>query len=186
MKHVPNLLSALRLALAPVLFVLLWRHEYGAALVGVAVAGLADGFDGWVARRFDASSRLGEYLDPLADKVLLSGTFLTLALDGDIDRWLAVLVLGRDAGILLFGSGAFLFTKSLRKFPPSIWGKASTTAQVAFVLVLVAHLAGAPDELLVTLGKWSTVALTVWSGIDYLWRGLSMTRQLARTPADSI
>lgn len=177
MKHVPNLVSALRLALAPVLFVLLWRHQYGAALGLIVVAGVADGLDGWLARRFDAGSRLGEYLDPLADKVLLSGMFLTLALEGDMEMWLAALVLGRDIGILLFGAGAFLFTKSLRTFPPSDWGKASTTAQVAFVLALVSRLAGLADEPLVTALKWWTVILTVWSGLDYLWRGFRMTRQ---------
>ena len=105
-KLIPNLLSAARLALAPYLFWLLWRREYGAALAVCFVAGVTDGLDGFAARKFSAFSRLGGYLDPIADKVLLSGAFLTLALDGAIERWLAVLVLGRDAAILLFAAGA--------------------------------------------------------------------------------
>jgi cardiolipin synthase (CMP-forming) len=176
-KHIPNLLSLARLAMAPFLFLMLWRHEYGTALALIVLAGITDGLDGLFARRLAAASRLGAYLDPIADKVLLSGTFLTLALDGGIQKWLAVLVLGRDAGILLFAGAAFLFTKSLRSFPPSIWGKASTAAQIAFVLAVVMHYAGFRMELLVMALKWLTVALTAWSGIDYLVRGVAMAGQ---------
>jgi len=173
MKHVPNLLSLARLLMAPYLFLVLWRREYKLALVVIVVAGITDGLDGLFARRFGASSRLGAYLDPIADKVMLSGTFLTLALDGAVEKWLAVLVLGRDAGILLFAGAMFLFTKSVRKFPPSIWGKASTAAQILFVLALASHLAGFVGEPVVTMLKWLTVVLTAWSGLDYLRRAIS-------------
>jgi cardiolipin synthase (CMP-forming) len=169
LKHLPNLLTLARLVLAPFLFLELWRREYRMALVLIAIAGITDGLDGLLARRFNSSSRLGEYLDPIADKVLLSGSFLTLALDGAIETWLAVLVLGRDAGILLFAAAAFLFMKSRRSFPPSIWGKASTLAQILFVLVVVSHFAGYASLTLVTLLKWLTAGLTVWSGLHYLW-----------------
>jgi len=180
LKQIPNLLSLARLAMAPFLFLLLWRHEYGAALALIVAAGMTDGLDGFFARRFAAGSRLGAYLDPIADKVLLSGVFLTLALSGGIEKWLAALVLGRDAGILLFAGGAFLFTKSLRSFPPSIWGKASTAAQIAFVLAVVMHFAGFRMEVVVMALKWLTVGLTVWSGIDYLVRGVAMAGQETR------
>jgi cardiolipin synthase len=174
-KQLPNLLSALRLALAPYLFVLLWRRDYLPALAICIVAGVTDGLDGLLARKLGAHSRLGAYLDPIADKILLSGAFLTLALDGAIEIWLAVLVLGRDALILLFAAGAFLFTKSTRDFPPSFWGKASTAAQIVFILALILHLAGladatlfaAPFAAIVTLLKWLVAALAVWSGLDY-------------------
>jgi cardiolipin synthase len=169
-KHLPNLLSLARLLLAPYLFWELWRREYGVALAVIAIAGVTDALDGLLARRLNAASRLGSYLDPIADKVLLSGAFLTLALDGAMETWLAVLVLGRDVGILLFAAGAFLFTKSVRRFPPSIWGKASTAAQILFVLALVMHFVGYADLVVVTILKWLAVALTVWSGIDYLRR----------------
>ncbi len=173
MKHVPNLLSLARLLMAPYLFLVLWRREYKLALVVIVVAGITDGLDGLFARRFGASSRLGAYLDPIADKVMLSGTFLTLALDGAVEKWLAVLVLGRDAGILLFAGAMFLFTKSVRNFPPSIWGKASTAAQILFVLALESHLAGFIGEPVVTMLKWLAVVLTAWSGLDYLRRAIS-------------
>ncbi|MGH9648596.1 MAG: CDP-alcohol phosphatidyltransferase family protein, partial [Bryobacteraceae bacterium] len=79
-QRIPNLLSLARLASAPLLFVLLWRGHWGWALWAIALAALTDALDGFLARRFDAKSRGGEVLDPIADKALLSGGFLALAL----------------------------------------------------------------------------------------------------------
>jgi cardiolipin synthase len=169
LKYLPNLLSVARMAAGPYLFWLLWQREYGPALALILVAGISDGLDGFLARRFAATSRLGAYLDPIADKVLLSGVFLTLALDGAVERWLAALVLGRDAGILLFAVCAILLTKTRRSFPPSMWGKASTVAQIAFALALISHFVGYASLPLVEALKWLTVALTAWSGLHYLW-----------------
>ncbi len=167
MKLIPNLLSAARLALAPYLFLLLWRREYGMALAVCFIAGVTDAFDGMLARRWKASSRIGAYLDPIGDKVLLSGSFLTLALDGAIAKWVAVLVFGRDALILLLAAAGFLLT-NIRSFPPSWWGKASTTAQICYVVALLAHFCGFFPMALVELGKWIVVVLAIWSGLDYL------------------
>jgi cardiolipin synthase len=180
-KHIPNLLSAARLALAPYLFALLWRRQYALALAVCVVAGVTDGLDGLLARRLQVSSRLGAYLDPIADKILLSGAFLTLGLDGAIEWWLTVVVLGRDVMILLFVGGAFLFTR-IRSFPPSIWGKASTAAQIAFIAVVLAHFAGYAAGFLVTGMKWLTAALACWSGAHYAWAGLSMARGVRERP----
>ena len=162
MKHVPNLLSLARLALAPYVFVLLVRREYRTVLVLFAIAGLTDFLDGLAARKFGSTSRLGAGLDPVADKVLLSGTFLTLALTGAIETWVAAVVLGRDVLILVAAVVLYL-AKSRRSFPPSIWGKISTLVQIAFVLVIVGQVGGA---IFIAL-KWTTVALAVVSGADY-------------------
>src|SRR5262249_55901559 len=108
-RVIPNLLSAARLAIAPFLFAVLWRREYGLALALCVIAGISDGLDGMLARRLGATSRFGAYLDPVADKILLSGAFLTLALDGAIEKWLAVLVFGRDVLILLLAVCGFVF-----------------------------------------------------------------------------
>jgi len=184
-KHIPNLLSAARLALAPYVFVLLWQRKYAWALAICFLAGLTDGLDGLLARRFQVASRLGAYIDPIGDKVLLSGAFLTLALDGAIERWLAVVVLGRDVMILLFVAGAFLLTP-IRSFPPSIWGKASTAAQIGFIMVLLAELAGFTagftGAFLVTVMKWVTAALACWSGAHYAWVGWWMIRGVRERP----
>ena len=162
MKHLPNLLSLARLALAPYVFVLLVRREYRTVLVLFAIAGLTDFLDGLAARKFGSTSRLGAALDPVADKVLLSGTFLTLALTGAIEAWVAAVVLGRD--VLILAAAVVLYlAKSRRSFPPSIWGKISTLVQIAFVLVIVGQVGGA---IFIAL-KWATVALALVSGADY-------------------
>src|SRR6202166_4182562 len=99
------------------------RREYGAVLIWFLLSGITDGLDGWIARRWNVQSRLGAMLDPIGDKLLLSGSFLVLALDGAMEKWLAVLVLGRDVVILLFAAGLLLFSKKKADFPPSWWGK---------------------------------------------------------------
>ena len=172
MQYLPNLLSFARLALAPYIFALIWRGEYGTVLLLFVVAGITDGLDGFLARKFAASSRLGAYLDPVADKVLLSGSFLALAMRGTIDTWVASLVIGRDVLILLFACGIFLLVRSRREFPPSFWGKASTVVQILFVLAVTGHFAGFLNVTLVVILKWLTVAFTAWSGIDYALRVL--------------
>jgi CDP-diacylglycerol--glycerol-3-phosphate 3-phosphatidyltransferase len=176
LKHFPNFLSLVRLLAAPYLFWLLWEREWGAAILVMVLAAITDGLDGFLARRWKTSSRVGEMLDPIADKILLSGSFLTLALNGSIAPWLAVLVLGRDALILLVAAGALLLSNTIRRFPPSIWGKASTVAQIAFIVAWVGHGAGWAPAVLVELGKWIVAALTLWSGIDYAFRVVRLKR----------
>jgi cardiolipin synthase len=175
-KLIPNLLSISRLALAPYLFVVLWRREYGLALVLCLIAGVTDALDGVLARRLNANSKVGAYLDPIGDKVMLSGAFLTLALDGAIEKWLAILVFGRDILILLLAGAAFAFTK-IRSFPPSWWGKASTTAQIAYVLALMAHFCGFLSVGWPNFGKWCVAGFAIVSGIHYLWIAWSMARR---------
>lgn len=150
------------MVLAPFVFALLIQREYRTVLVLFAIAGLTDFLDGLAARKFGSTSRLGAALDPIADKVLLSGTFLTLALTGAIETWVAAVVLGRD--VLILAAAAVLYlAKSRRSFPPSTWGKISTVVQIAFVLVIVGQVGGAVFIAL----KWATVALAVVSGADY-------------------
>jgi cardiolipin synthase len=166
-RHIPNLLSIARLAMAPYVFTLIWRREYGMVLIFFVLAGITDGLDGLIARRFQANSRAGAYLDPIADKVLLSGSFLTLALDGAIEARVAYLVLGRDLLILLFAAGVMLSSRVPPSLPPSIWGKVSTAVQIAFVVALVTHFVGFAQSGLVVALRWMTVAFTILSAVDY-------------------
>jgi cardiolipin synthase (CMP-forming) len=112
---------------------------------------------------------VGALLDPVADKVLLSGSFLTLGLKGAIPLWLMAIVLGRDFMILGFAIVALL-RKTRRDFPPSVWGKASTAAQIAYVLFAVGHAAAITPLIVATILSWISGTLTVWSGVDYLRR----------------
>jgi cardiolipin synthase len=169
LKQVPNLLTAARLLAAPYILYLLWTGEYGTALVWFSIASATDVLDGFLARRFQAGSRLGALLDPVADKVLLSGSFLTLGLKHAIPFWLMAIVLGRDLMILSFAIAA-LARKTRGDFPPSVWGKASTAAQIAFVLFAVGHEANLTPLIVATVLGWIAATLTVWSGIDYFGR----------------
>jgi len=169
LTHVPNLLSAARLLAAPYILYLLWIGRFRSALVWFAMAAATDALDGYLARRFKAGSRAGALLDPVADKILLSGSFLVLGLRSIIPFSLTIFVLGRDLMILGFAVVA-LARKTRREFPPSVWGKASTAAQIAYVLFAVGHEARLAPVALVTILGWITFALTIWSGIDYARR----------------
>ena len=166
MKHLPNLLSLARIALAPYVFILQWHHRYAAVLWMFAILGITDVVDGYLARRFNATSRIGAYIDPVADKLLLSGMFLVLAYTGVIETWLAVVVLGRDVLILLAAAALYLFTKR-RNFPPSPWGKISTFVQILFVMFAIGHLAGIVTITPVTFLKWCAVGMVLASLADY-------------------
>ncbi len=169
MKHVPNLLTAARLALAPYLFLLMFQHRYRTIIPLFIIIGITDVVDGFLARRFGASSRLGAYLDPIADKVLLSGTFLVLALTGAIGWWIAAVVLGRDV-IILAAAGILYLAARRRNFPPSPWGKISTFVQIVFLCFQIGFLAGIAVAPAVSALKWLTVALAVASLAHYARR----------------
>jgi cardiolipin synthase len=166
LKQLPNLLTAARLLAAPYILYLLWTGEYRTAIVWFSVASFTDVLDGFLARRFQAGSKIGALMDPVADKVLLSGSFLILGLKGIIPLWLMAIVLGRDLLILGFAIVA-LARKLRRDFPPSVWGKASTAAQIAYVLFAVGHEASITPLIVATILAWIAATLTLWSGIDY-------------------
>lgn len=175
--NVPNLLTLVRLLLAPVVIAEILLGHHWTALAVFAAAAATDGLDGAAARHFRSTTQTGAYLDPIADKCLLSGVFLALAVAGIVPWWLVALIFGRDLYILL-GAATVLFRTSVRRFPPSLWGKAST-----FVQILTAVSWMARDALqLQTLDAfarvmlWPCAALTVLSGMHYTWRGLRMAR----------
>jgi len=180
MKHVPNLITALRLVLVPFIWKLLWDREYERALALGAIASISDAVDGWVARKFSATSKIGAYMDPVADKLMLSGAYLIFGLDRVVPAYLTWIVLGRDVLILLFAAGVYLFTK-IRDFPPSRWGKLSTLIQILTALIiLVNHGSIIFDLITYKLERWMTwlcSAMTVWSAIHYLW--LAIERLMA-------
>jgi cardiolipin synthase len=167
LRYVPNLFSAARLLLAPYIFWLMWHRQYGQVIAWFIFCGVTDGLDGWIARKWNAQSRLGAMLDPIGDKLLLSGSFLTLALSGAMPKWLAFLVLGRDAVILLFAGFVLLLSKTKREFPPSWWGKSSTVAQICYIVALVGHLAGYFPKILPQFGELCVLIYLVISSVDY-------------------
>jgi cardiolipin synthase (CMP-forming) len=153
MKYVPNLLTILRLLLVPWIWKLLWDREYE-WVIGVGfVASMSDALDGWIARKFSATSKLGAFLDPIADKLMLSGAYLIFGLDRVVPWWLPWIVLGRDGFILLFAAGAYFFTK-VRDFPPSRWGKLSTLIQILTALIILINRSIIFDVITYKLERW--------------------------------
>jgi cardiolipin synthase len=173
---VPNELTFLRLAFLPFFIIAI---KYGAFEWGLGIlvlASLTDGLDGFLARTLDQRTALGAYLDPIADKLLMSSSFFVLALKGNIGWWLAILVLGRDV-LLLVACAVILITVGYRPFPPSIWGKATTFFEVLLiVVVLVQAITGSKFLLNVQqLNGYLVAALVVISGLNY---SIVVSRQL--------
>ena len=108
--------------------------QWTRALILFFAAGLTDVIDGFLARRFGQPTRVGAYFDPIADKILLVAIYIALGAAQAIPRWMVALVFGRDFLILGMAAYGLLFT-SVRKFPPSVWGKISTFFQIAAALV---------------------------------------------------
>jgi cardiolipin synthase len=171
-----NALTLARLAAAPWLWFWIVTHRDLPALMLCLGAGLTDGLDGWVARRFRCVTRAGAYLDPIADKILLATVFLALGLAGAVGWWVVALIFARD--LLIVGVAGVLYLRALlRDFPPSVWGKASTLFQISLALATLAERAWGwrPDAS--RWLTWGVVALTVWSGVDYALQAARRVRR---------
>jgi cardiolipin synthase len=166
--NLPNTLTVVRIFLVPVLLHLLVQERYGATLVVFAVAGFTDGLDGYIAKRWNLSTRLGAVLDPLADKLLVVSSVVLLALQARLPLWLAAVVVGRDVVIL---SGAVAYRVLIGKVDvaPTRLSKGNTVAQIGVVLAVLVHGAG-----MTGLSTWLPVffglafVTTVASGAQYV------------------
>ncbi len=135
-RATPNLLTMLRLFTLPFLVIEILDAHWRFAFALLWVAGISDGFDGLVARWLKQQTTLGQYLDPVADKALLSTLFLVLTHVGVIPRYVTVLVFSRDLGILIISTLLYV-TNTLRDFRPSWLGKLNTLLQVLGVLTVM-------------------------------------------------
>jgi cardiolipin synthase len=136
-RAAPNLLTMLRLFVLPFLVIAILDGHWNLAFGLILFAGLSDGFDGLLARWLHQYTTLGLYLDPIADKLLLSTLFIVLTVVGDIPRYVTILVFSRDLGILLISILLFA-TNTLRDFRPSFLGKVNTFIQIIAVGCLMA------------------------------------------------
>jgi len=166
----PNLLTVIRLCLAPFLVACLLENRFGIAFTLFVVAGLTDALDGILARVLKQRTTLGEYLDPVADKLLLSTLFLVLMYKGLMPTTVTILVFGRDLGILIVAAIMYAVV-GRRDFGPSIFGKANTVAQVTAVAVVLLHqLVTAKWVVILRLVALdATIGLTILSGLHYAW-----------------
>jgi len=172
LRSAPNLLTLLRLIFVPFAVIAVLQRHYAVALVIFVIAGITDGLDGLLARLLKQKTTLGQYLDPIADKLLLSTMFLVLSFMRQIPWVVTVLVFSRDMMILIVCTLLYA-TGAMKTFQPSWFGKANTVAQIATVPVVLMHQVF-PDlrwlGLLRQFGFNATMALTVISGVHYLVR----------------
>ncbi|HXJ00102.1 MAG TPA: CDP-alcohol phosphatidyltransferase family protein [Micropepsaceae bacterium] len=168
LRHLPNLITTLRLAAAPMTAALLAAGHFNAAFGLFAFAGLSDAVDGFLAKRFNLRTRLGQLLDPAADKALMLTAFVTLAILDDVPAWLTVTVIARDSLILL-GLASAVALRAPIAVQPLVLGKVCTALQVLYIGWHLAALAfDLPTDATAPADAY-IVAIFAWmSGFAYL------------------
>ena len=156
----PNQLTLLRMIILPFIVIYVVKHDFKWALALFVLAGMSDGLDGLLARTLHQQTLLGQYLDPIADKLLMSSMFLVLSIEGMIPWKFTVVVFSRDVSILLV-SGVLFMIAGLRDFRPSIFGKANTFAQVAAIFFVLL--------LLVEPVRWVWIARTIFLRATFIF-----------------
>ena len=182
--NLPNLLSLVRLVLIPFFVAALAQGDFALAFWIFAVAGTTDALDGFIARWWHMQTPLGAFLDPLADKLLMTSAFITLALHLPNQREaipliLSILVISRDV-ILVLVSLALYLTHGIRKFTPTVWGKVNTVLQVTIIFLVLLANARPPSPPGMETLYLVVLASAVVSGLHYLYR---MDRWLRKEPA---
>ncbi|HEY4053356.1 MAG TPA: CDP-alcohol phosphatidyltransferase family protein [Terriglobales bacterium] len=182
----PNQLTLARLAFLPFIVIKLLDHHYRGALILFIIAGLSDGLDGLLARRLHQQTLLGQYLDPIADKMLLSTVFLVLSIIHQIPWKFTVMVFSRDICILLV-SGVLYTIAGLRDFRPSMFGKANTFSQLAAVVFVILLQADHVRWVWIarTVALRATFMFTIVSGLHYVYVVGQRLRATEHTPAPS-
>jgi cardiolipin synthase len=168
LRFIPNALCILRMLLVVPVMWLMIRQEFAATLWLFAFAAATDGLDGFLAKRCGWTSELGKILDPLADKILLVGTYITLALIGFVPLWLAIVVVGRDIVITV---GAILYNW-IYGYPngrPTGISKLNTLCQIVFALLIVgSHAVNQVPEIAIMILGALVFVTTIVSGLDYV------------------
>jgi cardiolipin synthase len=171
LRAAPNQLTLLRLIFIPFVAIAILDRRYRLALVLFVLAGASDLLDGLLARWLKQRTVLGQYLDPIADKLLLSTLFLVLSSVHRIPWPVTVLVFTRDVSILAV-SVVLYITGAMRDLAPSLFGKANTAAQLLTIFVVLLHLAygGFWLDAARQVCFWITMTFTLLSGIHYILR----------------
>lgn len=169
LAHIPNVLTLSRFVAAPVLILLLRNENYEMALVVFILAGITDGLDGWIAKRFNFISELGARLDPLADKTIIICAYVMLVLLGDLPFWMVTLVIFRDLVII----GGYLVLSTLDgviHMQPTKTSKTNTFFQITLVVaVLLENTAWMSFVNLSSVLIYVVALLTIASGTQYVW-----------------
>ncbi len=169
LRWLPNAISLLRIALVVPILLFIVDGRFGWALALFFVAGSSDGIDGYLAKRYNWHTRFGALLDPVADKLLVAGTFITLAYVQLIPVWLAAVVVARDV-IIIGGATAYNFLVKPVQGEPTRISKLNTVLELLLLLFVLSRAGfGWPDEVTITILGAAVLVTVVISGVDYVW-----------------
>ena len=167
-------MTLVRFLLTPFIVAAIVRGEHGLAVLLFAAAAFTDYLDGQLARTWKIATTVGQYLDPIADKVLLSSVFVALGVSGSVPVWYVSLVLGRDL-VILAASAIAMKVSRYRDYTPTIWGKISTVFQVMTATLILGGnafpISSFPEAARAII--LASAAATGWSAVHYAWRGIS-------------
>jgi cardiolipin synthase (CMP-forming) len=168
--NLPNAITLARLLCAPLVIWLILGGRYGTAFWVFVAAGVSDGLDGYIAKRFDLRTRLGALLDPIADKALLASVFLSLGFEGQLPDWLVILVVFRDV-MIIGGYMLIQVTAAARQFDPLYISKINTAMQITLVAFVLARLGvGFADGPITPILVGAVAVTTALSGGSYFVR----------------
>ena len=171
MNSIANWITLVRIVLIPLFTILLMNGAFDQALWVFLAAAASDALDGFVARMFSQKTTLGSYLDPIADKLMLSTAFITLAVLKQIPGWLTVVVISRDV-IIIIGVAVLFLNQMRLDIKPSIISKMTTAFQVLVILVVLSSVYVQWPVAARAGIVYITLVLTVVSGLHYIYRGL--------------
>lgn len=168
LRWLPNAISLLRILLVAPILLLILHDKFAWALALFFVAGFSDGIDGYLANRYGWHTRLGALLDPVADKMLVAGTFITLTFMQLIPVWLTVIVILRDV-VIVGGAAAYNFIVKPVQGEPTRISKLNTALQLLFLLFVLSRAGfGWPEEISITVLGAAILITVVISGVDYV------------------
>jgi cardiolipin synthase len=171
--NLPNAITLIRVVLIPFFIGLMIYGNYRAALSVFVSACLTDALDGMIARLTDAKTELGAFLDPMADKLLIVSSFVTLSILAHIPVWLVIIVVSRDV-ILTLGSLVIYFTGHNLTIKPSFLGKATTFFQLIVVTLTLVLIAYGIESGYLRAVYWTTGGVTIASGVQYVIKGMKI------------
>lgn len=180
----PNAISVFRIALIPPILNMIATGEHRLALALFFVAGFSDGVDGYLAKRYDWHTRLGALLDPVADKLLMAGTYVTLAWTGLIPAWLAALVVSRDV-VIVGGATAYNFLIRPVDGEPTRISKLNTALELLLVVFVLGQAGfGWPPRVSIVVVGAAVLVTVVVSGLDYVISWSRRARRASRERED--
>ena len=177
--NIPNFLTILRILLIPLFIILLAYEFYPLALLLFVCAGITDALDGFLARTFKQKTTLGGYLDPIADKLLLSTSFVAFSILKLMPAWLAILVISRDV-IILGGIMVLMVNSFTISINPTIISKCTTTLQLLTIGLVLLFQVLQKKFIPLQVMYWTTGLFTIISGIDYVRRGIRLINERER------